>query len=549
MANKKGKKAFRATKSAAAREAETYARPEQKTPLMERYTEEQKHLTFSHEREDLFLCQRAQNFRDTLEATRACREGKNPGRARCVVGRNRKLVMKILSHTDFWTVLVSAQQVNKLWYLIIFESNRLKQMMFLKPLTIPGLQPFDASPRWSPDKIPEAMRHVTWGGDLSKGGRVFNPYLVEKFGPVFFDFSEHSNRFRRSEYFYRMPWADNTYDVVSVGDKHGLQDVLQLKKPEHGQDSTSLKARLKVAGKARQKDREQRQRFTRSGASWRRMLVTQPPPLHLSSLFYDPSVTESEEEKDKEGNPRWQMKEVMGTGLPDGLRWDNDRPREWNLKSVARQEEIAQKRPSILQRRIHEARMGHFYDVVAVLGGNSYRNGRFFRVLWAEPTAGHTSSKVAVVRSSQLAQLGFVIEFHDQDYAEKYPQVGPDGVLATPFIDTFWSEGTHWIEIQCQLQSSTAIVDGPKPSYTPHATLFTIQATHFPFDGIALCDTEAKSPMLEMTESRPRQRRNAAAARRRAGIQGHGEGQGETRPRRRRVPRPVDVETQDAQVA
>lgn len=544
MAKKKGKggKVFHATKSFAAREAEKHARPTQKRPLMERYTDDQLRWRRRHDREEVFLYQRARNFNDTLDATRACREGKNPDRARCVIGRDRKLVEKILSYTDFHTVLVAGHRVNKLWYLIIFESDMLRQMMFIKPLATPGLQPFEAARGWSPEEIPEAMRHVTRGGDVSKGGRVFNPLLVEKFGPVFFDFGEHSNRFRRCEYFYRMPWVNNTYDVVHIGDKHGLQDVLQLKAPEHGLESQSLKLRLKAAAEARADDREHRRRFTRRGASWRRMLVTQPPPPHLISLFYDP-IPPKELARDKEGNQRWEIKECIGVGLPEDIPWDENRSSEWNARRRARMEQKAQATPAILQRRIDEARMGHFYDCVAVLGGNSYKNGRFFRILWAQPTAPLTRENVAEARTKVLAEYGFVLELHDQDYALTYPQVGPDGMRAQTFVDTFWTQDTHWTETKTRVRAEEQIVTGPKPAMTPYATLFSIQATHFPFDGCALVDNDAISPMLEAIE-KPRRRAAAAAARRAAREQAESESS-----RTSRATPTAEVEIQDAQDA
>lgn len=500
MVNKKGKKVFHASKTPAIREAEQYARPTQKGRLMERYTEHQLSWPSRHDREEWFLADRALLFASTLEATRLCREGRNPSRPRCVVGRDATLVEKILSYTDFHTVLVAGQRVNKQWYLFIYHSDLLKQMMFIKPLTTPGLRPFDASPGWCPEKIPEDMRHVTRGGDPADGGRVLNPYLVEKFGPVFFDFSEYRDRFRRSEYFYRMPWVRNTYDVVHLGDSHGLEDVVKLKRPEHGLESPSLRYRLDAAAKARADDKERRQRFRRLGASWRRMLIMQPPPAYLSTLLRDPIQPKEMAETDEDGSPRWEMQEIVGAGLPSDLRWNDRRSYQWNHRQLAKQEAIAQANPAMLAGRIDEGRMGHFYDTVAVIASNSFKNGRFFRVLWTEPKAPYTSERAAAVRTELLEKFGYVLEMYDEDYAEAYPQVGPDGSHAQTFIDTFWTQDTHWIQISSKLWCKTWFVTGPKPVVTPHSTLFTIQATHFPFDGIALVDKNARDPMLQAVE-------------------------------------------------
>jgi hypothetical protein len=99
---------------------------------------------------------------------------------------------------------------------------------------------------------------------------------VAKFTPCF-DFLGNYNCFRRARSFDALPWT-------KVPDEE-----LEFNHPYRGGPIHSIrKALLPDDAKPTQKEDEvSRRRFTRKGASWRRMLVSQPPPLHIGYLSPD----------------------------------------------------------------------------------------------------------------------------------------------------------------------------------------------------------------------------------------------------------------------
>lgn len=95
---------------------------------------------------------------------------------------------------------------------------------------------------------------------------VINPLLRQKFGPCFFDFGPTYGFLREQESFLTMPWTTRPHQTVPTQSEGEWHPRYRLVKPRNLDDGEEDRARAN------------RDRFTRPGASWRRMLVSQPPP-------------------------------------------------------------------------------------------------------------------------------------------------------------------------------------------------------------------------------------------------------------------------------
>ncbi|OBT77597.1 hypothetical protein VF21_04627 [Pseudogymnoascus sp. 05NY08] len=92
---------------------------------------------------------------------------------------------------------------------------------------------------------------------------IYNPLLVAKFGPIFFkrgDAGTYTGLVRRANCFYKLPWSPRAAAYAKIDDWDELPDGEELD-PESVAEEKAI-----------------RRCFTRSGASWRQMLVSQPPP-------------------------------------------------------------------------------------------------------------------------------------------------------------------------------------------------------------------------------------------------------------------------------
>jgi hypothetical protein len=170
----------------------------------------------------------------------------------------------MLAHLDMRTLLVSATRVCQRWNSLISASLTLRKALF-----------YDADDDFTGDELgwdPLASDDR----DVSPQRPRFNPLLVQMFGSCFFDFGRLHQFVRRAESFYTMPWTSKPYSISFHDDPRYGRDYF-LVKPEFKNDEDHRCA-LK-----------DRQRFTRPNASWRRMLVLQPPPHHMGVLRWDSS--------------------------------------------------------------------------------------------------------------------------------------------------------------------------------------------------------------------------------------------------------------------
>ncbi|KAL4729927.1 hypothetical protein ACLX1H_001956 [Fusarium chlamydosporum] len=144
-----------------------------------------------------------------------------------------ELLELVLLHLDVKTLLVSASRVCRYWATTIADSPMIQQALFFQPVSSS-----------SGAQRPESF--------------TLNPLLVEKFGRCFFDVDRKSTYLRRADSFLRLPWAPEGADT-----KQGPARSLMLEKTNRLEN------------------------FTRSNSSWRRMLVSQPPPPSLGYFKFN----------------------------------------------------------------------------------------------------------------------------------------------------------------------------------------------------------------------------------------------------------------------
>lgn len=348
-------------------------------PWLWRYSGRQWEIDSWFDREEVFLACRAVEFRREAPKKPALHE--RAGSAAETVGRDPALIQKILEHTDFKTILINGNRVNKTWYLAIFTSPALKEMMFISPMSDMGIKPFG------------------WLGEDGHGtvdNPIINPLLVENFGNIIFKCDSHYGKFHRSESLFTMPWTSDRHELVEYrGNNGGPPGRVRIEDP-----LARAGARRTTAADLRAK--EHRERFTRLGASWRRMVASQPPPPQLGFLIYNHTLPRRLK-PDAEGNPRAQQTEHFLLGQ----LWD----RKGNREDTAKE-------------KLNRARMGGIYDAVLFLGGHSYKHSRFWRVLWGKPEAPLLSGCVRRKRDTILKRAGFIIELHDEEHLFQHRDLG-----------------------------------------------------------------------------------------------------------------------------
>ena len=162
-----------------------------------------------------------------------------------------ELLEAVLLHVDMKTLLISAIRVNKTWNQLINTSPQLQKLLYFQPMTQ------NAASRLPP--VPLSL-------DIGPDSPRLNPLLLQTFGRYFFDFSETYGFWRTATALYALPWTSSAAkEMVRPGNDE--------KAPEYRILVPTDMPRLEV-----RRERHCRRHFTRAGASWRRMLVTQPPP-------------------------------------------------------------------------------------------------------------------------------------------------------------------------------------------------------------------------------------------------------------------------------
>ncbi|KFY43191.1 hypothetical protein V494_02083 [Pseudogymnoascus sp. VKM F-4513 (FW-928)] len=168
-----------------------------------------------------------------------------------------ELLEAILLDVDMKTLLLS-QRVNRNWASIITASSVLQQALFFQPAQeVSSIIPFDPTDNHFGDHDSEI---------------IYNPLLVAKFGPAFFKRDNagiYTRLSHRANYFYKLPWSRRATAYARIDDWDEI--------PSEEEPDPEVVA----------EEKEIRRCFTRSGASWRRMLVSQPPPPMLGYFLLD----------------------------------------------------------------------------------------------------------------------------------------------------------------------------------------------------------------------------------------------------------------------
>ncbi|KFY08403.1 hypothetical protein V492_06268 [Pseudogymnoascus sp. VKM F-4246] len=213
-----------------------------------------------------------------------------------------ELLEAILLDVDMKTLLLS-QRVNRNWASIIAASSVLQQALFFQPAQeVSSIIPFDPTDNHFGDHDSEI---------------IYNPLLVAKFGPAFFKRDNagiYTTMGYRANHFYNLPWSPRTAAYARIDD---WDEISSDEEPDP-----------EVVAE----ERRIRRCFTRSGASWRRMLVSQPPPPLLGYFLLD---------------------------LHSG----------WNQVSTA-----------MVEPSFGGLRMGELYDIVQFHSGHHKSNSMWFRV-------------------------------------------------------------------------------------------------------------------------------------------------------------------------
>ncbi|KAH6607373.1 f-box domain-containing [Trichoderma cornu-damae] len=280
--------------------------------------------------------------------------------------RTPELLENIFLRLDMPTLLVSIQRVNKAWKQVVDGSLALQRKLYFKP-----------------DPNARRGRHPQW--KWTKDSReifpVLNTLLLRRFGSCFFNFGGVYGWLRRAESFYEHRWTPNHHRLKKVETLFGRHMVYKSMGPEEPTPLEKLQA---------VKDRE---RFTRAGASWRRMLVSQPPIPDFCAMMFEPL----------HHDPRPQKMETSTIGSDDpegGLR------------------------------------MGQLYDFVQDRACNHPLDSLWFRVTWFEPHGPFTSDLCEETADKMFARTDCVVEmFNKNDHFPGYHP--PDPPNAKEFDQVF----------------------------------------------------------------------------------------------------------------
>lgn len=254
-----------------------------------------------------------------------------------------ELLEEILLNLDLTTLLVSVPRVSKKWNQIVSTSTALQQALYFRPVP-------------SSSSTPRTGNSANLEQEQTQP--VPNPLLVDKFGSCFFDFGPTHGFLRRAESFYTLPWTSHHHETKLVADG-------SHRRPRH-------KAVPPATEDARGDGEAElhRKRFTRPGASWRRMLVSQPPPPQLGFLW---------------------SKAIYYIGGPHSVS------------------------TALIPCENGGLRMGELYDLVQHHAGHHEYHSLWFRVTWNQPQAPFMSWMYRHYCGKLLEETNVLVEFQHKD--------------------------------------------------------------------------------------------------------------------------------------
>ncbi|KAH6697346.1 F-box domain-containing protein [Plectosphaerella plurivora] len=284
-----------------------------------------------------------------------------PSAAESVLDRTELLEL-ILLQLDMSTLLVSAQRVNTYWHSVIASSPALQQHLFFRP--------------------DERRRRASESAGHGIATTDFNPLLIAKFGRCFFDPQGVGIRQTAMSFYASMPLA--------------AQVPLPTNAARNSRERPKTVEDLRHAAM---------RRFTRPGASWRRMLVSQPPlPPTLGYVRMEDNLY----------TPHVRVWNRPPSPTPEGLR------------------------------------MGHLYDLVQSEAAGSRTTSRSFRLLWS-PQRHQMFGINADVFRELMTKTGVVLEVRHASYYV----CSPDPENLARLNDMFRCD-------ECKLHPLLSEVIGPK---------------------------------------------------------------------------------------
>ncbi|KAI1162232.1 hypothetical protein F5B18DRAFT_625157 [Nemania serpens] len=243
-----------------------------------------------------------------------------------------ELLEAILLQLDMTSLLVLASRVNKTWNHLIETSPAIQQALYFQPIL--------------DDRSARNPRQKSIATTTCQP--TANPLLLKKFGEYFFDTGEHHGRVHRCcDAFHKLPWEENR--GIDLG------TMLEMQRATTSQERDCS-------------------RFTCRGASWRRMLVSQPPPMQLGAL--------------------WQE-----AGLPSAFK-----PMQTASKAL-----IA---PGTSTDSTG-VQMGHLYDLIQYYAGHHQHNALWYRVVWKHEKPPFFSGFLRDECKDLVRRTHLVVELYD----------------------------------------------------------------------------------------------------------------------------------------
>lgn len=222
-----------------------------------------------------------------------------------------ELLEAIFCHVDMKTLLLSIPRVNMKWNSIVSTSPAVQQALFFRPISSNR----DECGKDGPEPI-------------------LNPLLIEKFGSCFFDFGPTYGFVRRAGSFLTLPWTANHHQTIHINEAPYRTPSCKVAEPSNA-DALDLD----ILETFRAND--DRRRFTHRGASWRKMLVSQPPPPGMGFLWWETESSFS--------GPQTVSTQLVPARTTDGLR------------------------------------MGELFDFVQYHAGHHKNHSLWYRVTWGRP--------------------------------------------------------------------------------------------------------------------------------------------------------------------
>ncbi|QKX54507.1 uncharacterized protein TRUGW13939_01594 [Talaromyces rugulosus] len=267
-----------------------------------------------------------------------------------------ELLEAVLLFCDQTTLLVAAQRVSKQWFGVINASRRLQQAMFFYPI-VPPAKPSVAYPR-----SPEEELDKSTNAHARKVVASLNPLLVKHFGSVFFDPKGCGGLQSANHFYFELPWwADGRSNDLS--DSPEMQEYLERR----------------------------HQAFMRSGASWRRMLVSQPAP---PALGYG-----------------WKERREVRFWLLVWRGYIDKAPGYAESASSS----LPSAEPSSLSLSRTGLRFGQLYDLVQYHTGHHEYTTLLFRIVWGQLGLSRLEDEMTRTCEDLLKETSVIVQFWHAD--------------------------------------------------------------------------------------------------------------------------------------